>query len=292
MSIAWPTLSILLFLLPGFLFLFGFHASRHITQDTTAWRTPGQLGAVLATAVLTHSFTYLLHTLVRPILLDLPVIGPFMDYLGAHSSASEIIKILQGGLATADLKTVNRVIQYVIYYVIYTSTLGFLFGLIFAQLIAKGFFRSLVKHQWAYELIEKRRDKSTIVVAYVMTQIQHNNQHLLYKGGLTDFVIAPDGKISYLVLSKPQRYCLVFGDKGIKTSDVENWRLIGAPDSRLLIEGADIANVVFSSEEYEETKEGTEALAKALSQFYKEISKPASSKSVKKRKKRNKKKRK
>lgn len=268
MKLAWSTIVVLLFLLPGFLFLVGVYSSKYVSRDVAAWKTPGQLAGVLSVAFFIHATIFVFFN---------PVYGPvyaiFSDTWANVSIFFDELKELAttGSVANRDVVVVlAKVGLVVIVYIVLTSALGFAVGATTSMLIAKGKLRFLVKHGWAYDLITTMKDG--YAVAYVLTRIQSDHRLLMYKGGLTDFLVAPDGRILYLVLSQPARYYMVLEPGSPTTTDPSKWVQVSVPTCRLLIEGADIANIVFTAESLKKTETGDQLLKDELEKLTKKIS--------------------
>jgi hypothetical protein len=94
----------------------------------------------------------------------------------------------------------------------------------------------------------------------------------MYRGRLHDIFLSAEGNISYLILKNCSRYYMTFKDGELVTSKQLNLfskqgtRPANVWD-RLLIEGTNIANVLFdSSPEIKGQAEGAEALDKAFQQ--------------------------
>ncbi len=270
MSFAWQTIAILLLLLPGFFFLVSMYASKHISRDVTAWKTPGQLAGIAAVSFTIHALAFVFFALVAWIFRS-PEIG--LPQVIAHIWSGYV-----GPPLSIDDRAsyVSAISLFAILYVTSTTAVGGLAGLwVGAKILKDKRFRFLIKHDWAYDLMKEVLDG--ISIAYVLTKIRHEHKILLYKGGVKDFYVGPDGQISYLVLSKSQKNYLCLHEDGPSETDPEKWRSIEAPNNLLVIEGEDIANVIFTKGKMEQTKIGKEILEELLDHqqdlisFYKEI---------------------
>jgi hypothetical protein len=157
---------------------------------------------------------------------------------------------------------------WIFFYLLGSCAAGFLIGLAFGQLILSGHLRRLAQHGWIYDLIAV--DQNSYTLAYILTNIRAGDRVLMYRGFLKDFFFTKEGKISYLVLSDCARYYLAL-DKAARTNRPGTWRAIGAADefslkqwSYLVIEGEDIANVVFDRYVLNLTAEDEAQLTAAL----------------------------
>ena len=98
----------------------------------------------------------------------------------------------------------------------------------------------------------------------------------MYKGRVHDIFLGPEGNVSYLVLKNCFRYYMTFKDGELITS--KQLELFGAAQGtrpahvwdRLLIEGTNIANVLFdSTPEIKAQAEGKETLDAAFQEALK-----------------------
>jgi hypothetical protein len=151
-----------------------------------------------------------------------------------------------------------------------TTALGFGLGWILAVGVVSGPFRGLVHHKWIYDIADVDR-KGGIVTAYVMTTIVDEARIIMYKGRLHDIFLGDEGKISYIILKDCARYYMAFRGGRLITS--KQFGLFGSqqenrPESvwdRLLIDGSNIANVLFdSSPEIRGQTEGADVLEAAF----------------------------
>lgn len=116
-------------------------------------------------------------------------------------------------------------------------------------------------------------------VAYVLTNVRHDERVLMYRGFLKAFGLRQDGRFAYLVLTDVVRYFLFVDGESPHTTAREHWRLIGSSSgdragdpvghkfanrrrasTYLVIEGEDVANVVFDRLEFDWDTAYTELL--------------------------------
>ncbi len=117
--------------------------------------------------------------------------------------------------------------------------------------------KRFTRHEWVYEL-----SPDGWTYAYIMTHVREGNRVLMYQGFLRAFGLQQDSRFSYLVLRHVKRYYMVLGAGGPSTSHPATHRVVGSStpetlsdpvdstpmkrlQSLLMIEGEDIANVVF-----------------------------------------------
>lgn len=235
MNLAWSSIFVFLLLAPGFLFLAGIYYPQQITRDVTAWRTPGQMSAIISVSLLVHSVYF-------GILSLLGILFNTEDYSLTLIVDDLLSHYVQSGGATYPIT--RKYIFWTLTYVFSASASGWLLGMGTGLLVIKGAFRFLVKHNWAYDLIGKI--ESGVAIAYVLTHVKCDNRHLMYKGGLKEFFIGPEGTISYLILTNAEKDYLFLNEEFPGTSRDRPWRRIETPNAQLFIEGEDIVNVIFS----------------------------------------------
>jgi hypothetical protein len=245
MSIAWGSLVLLVVLLPGFLFFVRQLLSERFTRETEQRSPLGQLAGALSVAFLVHAIWYLLLTWscghigpcvsIRAFLLTVNLDPKFPEQIAAVDSM------------------INRYRLAITSYVIVTSITGVAAGYGFASLVAHFSIRGFTKHPW----VGKLRDDG-FTYAWVLTKIKtKEDKHLMYGGFLSALGLQQNGKFSYLVIRDAVRLYLELGEDVVKTSRDE-LRLpigVGTPErladgkrrveSYFVIEGEDVANVVF-----------------------------------------------
>ena len=125
---------------------------------------------------------------------------------------------------------------------------------------------------------EPRAELRTITVTYALTDIAHDERHLIYRGFLKAFGISKEGKPLYLVLSTAMRAYMVLTEGGPETGGTESWKLIGtstesAPDlpgprlsSYLTVSGEHITNVMFDRHAFRQTAAGLRKIESAYAE--------------------------
>jgi len=115
-------------------------------------------------------------------------------------------------------------------------------------------------------------DLRTVTVAYVLTDIAHEQRYLIYRGFLKAFGISKEGKPLYLVLSNTMRSYMVLAEFAPRTSSTEGWYLIGTTSetatdlpgprlsSYLTVSGDHINNAVFDRHVFRQTPAGLRRL--------------------------------
>ncbi len=264
MSLAWSTVALLVLLLPGFLFFVGLYLPERISRDVVPGGTITQLGGIVLIAFFVHALLYAALMSACGSLPWLPCIG--FDH--ALSMFSPDLKAATSPKELAQNISVYR--WWILAYFVGTSGLGLYVGLKTGQFIIKGPLRFLAKHSWIYDLVDT--DDNSITLAYVLTNIRTGNRILMYRGFLQEYCFTPDGRISYLVLIGCSRYYLRLESKKPITTAAKDWLVIGQSSdglmtdvsekqwSYMVIEGEDIANVVFDRHTLTLTKDELEQL--------------------------------
>ena len=246
MSLAWSTVALLVLLLPGFLFFVGLSLSERISGDIMPGGTLTQLGGTVLVAFFVHALLYSgLTTLCG--WSNLPCIS--FEY-----ALSTFSPDLDKAVAPSELgRNISEYRWWIVAYFVATSLLGLVLGM----LAGKGPLRLIAKHSWIYKLVDE--NDGSFVLAYILTNVRTDKRVLMYRGFLQEYCFTPDGKISYLVLSGCSRYYLKLENEKPVTTAADDWLVIGqssdglATDvsnnekqwSFMVIEGEDIANVVF-----------------------------------------------
>lgn len=244
MSFAWATIALSVLLLPGFSFSFGLYLPEKFTRETVQRDALVQLAAVVFVAFGIHAVLF----------------GLF----GSRIDLEVVLATLQlQGAEQVPLRTLAEVLRhsrwYILGYVLLSSALGFALGGMVGS-AQQGMLRGLVQHAWVYAL--KPADNRAYVLAYVMTNIRESGRVLMYRGYLEQFGLMRNGTFAYLVLADAARYYMRLDDAGPRTDPPTSWRSIGAQSaggttasdtrtlSYLVVEGEDVANVIFERYEY------------------------------------------
>lgn len=251
MSLAWTTVAILVFLLPGIVFLAGLYSRERYSRDAVLKSPLIPLAYALGASFFVHGLYY---TLIDPVFghigfprVDLKYVFAILE--GANDKELTLAKITEN---------ISDYRAYIFLYVLSTTVAGFLIGVLYSKLIVKGWLPSLSQHTWIKSLI--RLHQKSYVYAYVLTRIQNGDLVLIYRGVLFEFYTKEDGTLSYLVLTGAKRgYLKLKQDKPVTTEltaigetsgKIEDEATISSGEinskiAHLLIEGEDISNVIF-----------------------------------------------
>jgi hypothetical protein len=251
-AIAWATIAILVLLLPGFMFFTGFYAPSRFSRDTTPRSTVGQLAAIVLVAFIVH---VVLMWSTRVALLVFPKL-PQVDL-------RLVLSALQAG--TAGSASVNELSEslsehwvVIPLYIGLSVIAGLGVGYGTAKGAVRGPFTFLLEHRWVYELTPPKGARAASTYAHVLTKIQDSGRIVMYRGPLHQFGLQNDGRFSYLVLRRAERFYLELGpEKPVTTAT--RAMVIGATRTKgdverlaqsreidfLYVAGQEISNVVF-----------------------------------------------
>ena len=256
MSLAWATLALILFLLPGVFFFIGLASYERLSREIIRSGVVSEVAMASAIAVAIHAAAIVILSATGFRLSHF--VAPVADFAKIDTH------ILVQRMA-------DRLMPVAVYLSL-TTAAGFGFGWVVALNIVSGRLRRLARHQWVYDVTDVDR-KGGFVTAYVMTTIIDDSRIIMYKGRLHEIFLSGDGNISYLVLKNCFRYYMTFNSDGLVTSkqlELFGVRQGARPSNvwdRLFIEGKNIANVLFdSSPEIKAQAEGKRALDAAFAE--------------------------
>lgn len=252
MSLAWASIAIILLLLPGIFFFIGLASYERLSREIIRSSVVSEVAMAIVIAGAIHFVSICLLSTTGFRLSRF--IGP----------------LVQSEQKSPDLfaQEVSHDLVPAILYLAVTTAIGFGFGLLVAEGLITGPLRWLARHKWIYDIVDVDR-KGGIITAFVMTNIVDESRIIMYKGRLHDIFLGAEGNISYIILKNCSRYYMTFKDGELVTS--KQLELFGARQGsrpagvwdRLLIEGSNIANVLFdSSREIKGQAEGAETLNK------------------------------
>jgi len=256
MSLAWATLALILFLLPGVFFFIGLATYERLSREIIRSGVVSEVAMASAIAIAIHT--------VAIILLGTAGfrLSHFAEPLAEYSRLETPVYVQQLS---------DRLLP-VAAYLAATSAAGFGLGWTAAYFIVCGPLRRLARHKWIYDIADADR-KRRYVTAFVMTTMIDESRIIMYRGRVHEIFLGPDGALSYLVLKNCFRYYMTFNDGALITS--RQLELFGPRQGtrpadvwdRLFIEGKNIANVLFdSSAEIKGQAEGKGVLEAAFEQ--------------------------
>lgn len=236
MSLAWATVALVTFLLPGLLFFVGLTFPEQFTRENARKSPLGQMaGAVFISFFLHGAAFYLLQHVAAQ-----------TGWTGATIRLDYVLAAFQLEGAEADISTVDLArnlsehsLQILLYFGVLCGA-GWLVGVGTGNLVVQGKLSFLARHGWVYKM------RSGVSLAYVLTHKERLGRHLLYHGVLRDFGLKDDGTFSYVILEKVTRGYLRMDRTGAVTEidGVSPMNQPGGGASFLAIEGEDVANLV------------------------------------------------
>lgn len=254
MPLAWTTILIIAFLLPGVFIFIGININERYSKEIVRSGAVGEVGLAIFLAVIIH---------IAANLIAWP--------LGIHA-ASFITPIIEA--ADSDHHTAFKAafdsLPACLIYLIITALMGLGIGWLVGYGILHGPLRFLATHRWVYDVIKNNSSASGFVTAYVMTKTVIKDRVVMYKGKLGEFYLTLDGKFAYLNLENASKFSMTTEDAALPTSDQlplfahQATEVVG-PWNYLKIDGDNIANVVFDRTPFViATKEGEERLKRGL----------------------------
>jgi hypothetical protein len=256
MSLAWGSLVLLILLLPGFLFFVGLALPEQFARETAERSALGQLAAVLSVSFFIHSSLYILLGLGCGGIIPCVAIEYLFSSLKFDSSP---------GLGAALALQIESFAVWIFSYVSIACLLGTFFGYLTGKMVIRGWLKGLTQHTWIYDLTVK----DNFTIAYVLTGVRHEDHVVMYQGFLEAFGLQKDGRFSYVVLRNVMRGYMHLSSQKPSTSPKSQWQPIGASGvlltdvegqevkyrrkdrTYLMIEGEDIANIVFDRLEFD-----------------------------------------
>lgn len=265
MSLAWGSIVILILLLPGFLFFVGIYFPEQFTRETAPRSALGQLAGTLVVSLAVHGLLYSLVTVTCGTWLPCVDLGLLFRAVTLDGRQDQSLALLASQLRASH--------PWVLVYLGAAAATGTAAGWAAGALAVRGRLTFLAQHSWIYDLTTDLRKEVT--VAYVMTRIRQEERVLLYRGFLKAFGLRGDGRFSYVVLTRAVRYYMHLEKEQPRTSPKNKWLEIGASPvesagpgfaprklgtvvlstrrdrSYLVVEGEDIANVIFDRFRFE-----------------------------------------
>ncbi|GAB9236816.1 hypothetical protein [Bradyrhizobium diazoefficiens] len=253
MSAIWTTAALVALLFPGIFFFIGVATYERFSREVIRSGAVSEIALATLVSLLIH---IALFTILGAFGFRL---SAFLAPLAEYDSVShvEMVKRFTSKLLPIAL------------YLVTATACGIGLGVIVAIGIVTGPLRFLVKHKWAYDLVDRDR-RSGITTVYVMTTTTEDKKVLMYRGRLHEFMLQEEGKLSYVILKDCARYYMNFGDPELSTGkQLDIFR--GATAQRriwdyLMIDGSNIANVLFdpSVQTIKTSDAGTKALDEAV----------------------------
>jgi NADH:ubiquinone oxidoreductase subunit 5 (subunit L)/multisubunit Na+/H+ antiporter MnhA subunit len=262
MNVAWTTIAVILFLLPGIGFFVGYWSQERYSREIVSSTAVGEVGMALFVALGIHFAVFAILRAATGFSLFAYIL-PLIDF--DSEPRSVLVDQIQSRISP------------IIVYILVTCVLSFIVGLIIARIAMFGFLRQyFAAHGWAYDLISEKKRSNGIVTTHVLTNLSDNTRTIMYLGHLEDFYLDASGSFSYIVLKNCSRFYMVFDPNApTTTARVPLFRVPDHADRRwehLVIQGSTIANVLFDplGETIIQTDATQRALEEALAALLRE----------------------
>lgn len=207
MSIAWATIVVVVLLLPGFAFLWGFYSPNAVNRESVQASPLGQLAVVVAISFFTHAVIYVF-------LNWLPVCSSKFTFAPPCVDLDLLAAVLRAEVVWPGSVTIpwgSRIDTYagqiLLYFVVSILLCGSLGRYAGVQLV-RGRLSFLARHHYLFMLEGGLKAAATevpavgaaLVRAHVLSSTAHDGLRLIYDGVLSDFFAKSDGTVRYLVL--------------------------------------------------------------------------------------------
>jgi hypothetical protein len=266
MSLAWGTISVLVLLLPGFVFFATVYLPGRFSREASPLNPIGQAATAVLVSLFVHGgLLMLLRESDCSGWVRCPDVGTVLALLQVAPSRPEVLPVLGWRV----MGSLPQVLAYFLAACALGGGVGWLWGWIFVRTRL----RLLAQHGWVAGLA-KRKDAWTFV--HVISSVSVGEFVLMYRGRLEDFGLLANGRFSYIVLREASRSYMQFrfAPRSASAEDhhlgVGGFGVDGADrllDSYLVIEGEDIQNAVFERYEVILSPRGEAKLDAALERF-------------------------
>lgn len=297
MSIAWATGVLVVLLLPGFFFFWGFYAPHQVTRESVPASPLGQLAGAVVVSFFVHAAAY---SVINSALMCRATAGgwftavPCIDF----DQLAAVLRIDGATLPGRPQRPLNDMFDafapWILGYFAIVAGAAFTLGLGGGKLVSNGRL-PMMRHRYLFMLEEARKREGTIrrgskqtearlVRAHVLSKTMHEDLVLIYDGILQDFYAKADGTISYIVLRGARSGTVkITGDqprRAGETTALESGSVGDATTALLVLTSDDIANVYFEHlTTVLKSPEEEEQLAQALQRYEAELAETAADKS-------------
>jgi hypothetical protein len=261
MSIAWATVVLVVLLLPGFVFFWGFYAPNQVTRETVPASPLGQLAGVVIIGFFVHAAAYVVinsHLVCHRTGGIVGIVVPCVDFdqLAALLRIDGVVPPGKRPISLNDMLDANA--GWVLAYFGWIAAVLFVAGLGVGKLVERGII-PLTRHRYLFMLEEGRKGdgrarsskiaEARLVRAHVLSRTAHDDLVLIYDGVLRDFYSKADGTISYVVLRGARSGSVrITGDAPSRaglTSPMDSSGTGDTSTALLVLTSEDIANVYF-----------------------------------------------
>ena len=254
MSISASTLAVLLFLLPGFLFLVGcFNAAR--TKPSIRLSALSTLLVIFSISLAVNSISFPIYTNLLSkigLFLEINENGFFIIDKTKNTCAIPLKCIPKKNIDSFDFFLFNYY-WYVFFYVFFSLLASYFLGIMYMYLVVTrfAFFGTDLYHGPLYKFVAGK--KRPYPVVSILTNICVGSYYVGYEGYATHFELKENNKIDYVALELAKKFTFKVTEDGLlKTeksiTDVElpgYYSKINADDTDhvLVIDGEEIMNI-------------------------------------------------
>lgn len=261
MSIAWATGVLVVLLLPGFFFFWGFYAPHQVTRESVPASPLGQLAGAVVVSFFVHALAY-------SVINSAVVCGAPRGWLAAvpcidFDQLAAVLRIDGATLPGRPQRALNGMFDafapWILAYFAIVAGAAFALGLAGGWGVSSGWL-PLMRHRYLFMLEEGRKregaarrgskqTEARLVRAHVLSKTAHDDLVLIYDGILQDFYAKADGTISYIVLRGARSGTVkITSDQPRRAGDttaLEGGSAGDATTALLVLTSDDIANVYF-----------------------------------------------
>lgn len=230
MSLAWSTVSLLVFLSPGIFFIFGLFSNERVSRETSSASATSHLAAIVVVSFFINGCVFVAVNRVIPFGPDVDLYTVFAGFQLSQAQHTDLDEFATN---------IERNACWIMTWCLTTFALGFLLGRSTGRLVQSGALKILSKHAWVYGLItadDRQRSRwrrflewlpfpfsflDNITRAAVLTTTRHENRMLLYSGELSSIYFRQDGTLAYLRLERWERHHIEFDDEDWDPTDQE-----------------------------------------------------------------------
>lgn len=260
MLLAWSTVSVLVLLLPGFLFLSTLYVPGRFSREAAPLNPFTQAATALLVSLVVHGV----------LLLLIPACPARGSACVDMRSLLALLQAVPGRAGSDPGIMLSRSVPRMLAYLAVANASGALLGLVWGWLFAHTELRSVAQHGWVTRLVQRRHSWA---FAYVVSKVAADGKVLVYRGRLEDFGMMANGRFAYIVLTEPSRgYLDLRPDPPVL---VDARHPLGAGgfgggggdallESYLVIEGEAVENAIFERYEVRVTHGGLAYLSNAL----------------------------
>jgi hypothetical protein len=294
LDFAWPAFSVLVLLIPGFTFFAGLYSGEKFGRDNSSPDLVSKFAVIVLVSLGVHTLLFFLIHRLHWATIPEPDGLLVLSTLRLSASKSGAVRSLAPPIFDG--------LGWIFLYFASSAVLGFLAGKAAYRRVTVGKFQFLVENPWVYNIFPsrgairpptpadtralkkaflwighvfssslrlfKKPEEANVAFAYILSKLpatgpaESRPMTVLYRGLPKLLGFGRDGRLSYLILSSPEKCSLRKDASGVVIAPPE-WTKLGAlsenvpggakspAERRLYVDMAEIANVVFDPWEEE-----------------------------------------